>query len=136
MNTEKIKEIEKEIEKKIKKEKNDFVFDLGERLYNLRTDKRYTLNKAVTEMQLHEIDITEKTLSHYECGTSKIDVYKLAKIADFYSVSTDYLLNGTESETDEDISRLINRVPKQLQPFLLNMVKSLVDELNRYCAEK
>lgn len=124
------------IDKTTKEEMDEFTYEFSERLGNLRAEKNYSLNDAVTKMQLQGIDITAKTLSHYERGNSKMDIYKLAKIAKFYSVSPDYLLNGTESKTDEEISRLINSVPKQLHPYLLNIVKGTIEELNKYCAEK
>ena len=118
-----------------KKEMEDFTFNIGYRLANLRSKNHYTLERAVTAMQLEGIDITVKTLSNYECGRSKIDIFKLSQVAKFYSVTTDYILYGIESTPTEQLTELANSVPEKLFPHLLNLMKEIVKEINFYCAE-
>lgn len=60
------------------------------RLRELREDKDYT--QTYIANLLH---INQKTYSRYETGEHAIPLEQLCRIADFYDVSTDYLLNRT-----------------------------------------
>lgn len=62
-----------------------------ERLIELRK-----LNQ-VTQRQLADyLSITQPSYVRYENGTSEPSLEKLAKIADFFDVSVDYLLGRTD----------------------------------------
>ena len=50
------------------------------------------------DMDLRQIDVSvatgidQKTLSNYETGKTNPDSFSIIKLADFYKVSTDYIL--------------------------------------------
>lgn len=61
------------------------------RLRELREDR--DLTQTYIANMLH---VNQKTYSRYETGEHAIPLEQLCKIADFYKVSTDYLLNRTD----------------------------------------
>lgn len=65
---------------------------LNERLLKLRKEAKMT-----QEVLSLKLEIARTTYSGYELGTSEPDNDMLEKIADFYGVTTDYLL-GRESK--------------------------------------
>lgn len=69
---------------------------LGKRLKRLRSEKK------LTQMELAEkIGVTHVSISGYESGKRTPDTETLTKIADFFNVSTDFLLGRTDSETSQ-----------------------------------
>ncbi len=64
-----------------------------ETIRNLRIDKGYT-QREIAEY-LH---IKQNTYSQYEIGVLNYPVDVIIKLADFYGVSTDYLLGRTEEK--------------------------------------
>lgn len=70
---------------------------LGKRLKGLRTQKK------LTQKQLAEkINVTHVSISGYESGNRSPDTDTLQKLADFFQVTTDYLLG-------RDINKLLNK---------------------------
>lgn len=65
-----------------------------ERIRNLRIDNDYT-QKQVAEY-LH---VKQNTYSQYETGTLEYPLQAIIMLADFYNVSTDYLLGRTDIPT-------------------------------------
>ncbi|HHU63969.1 MAG TPA: helix-turn-helix transcriptional regulator [Clostridiales bacterium] len=64
--------------------------DLGKRLRELR------LEKGLNQIDVANIlGIERSTYGKYETGDSSPDYKKLLKLADFYNVSTDYILGKT-----------------------------------------
>lgn len=61
------------------------------RIRDLRTDKDLTQSYIA-----HLLNVNQKTYSRYETGEHNIPVEVLCKLADFYSVSVDYLLERTD----------------------------------------
>lgn len=54
-------------------------------------------DKDLTQKQLAKIlNCTQQTYARYESGEITIDIFNLAKLADFYNTSTDYLLGRTK----------------------------------------
>lgn len=72
--------------------------EFGESLAKLRKEKGY-LQKEVAAY-LH---VTTATVSNYEKGVHTPDLHTLIKLADFYNVSTDYLLQRTKCRAGIDI---------------------------------
>ncbi len=64
--------------------------EFGEFLAKLRKEKGY-LQKEVAAY----LNVTVATISNYEKGVHTPDLTTLSKLADFYDVSTDYLLQRT-----------------------------------------
>jgi transcriptional regulator with XRE-family HTH domain len=62
-----------------------------ERIANLRVDKDISQSEIASFL-----NVTQRSYSRYETGTSNIPLEILSKIADYYCVSTDYLLNRTD----------------------------------------
>ncbi len=61
------------------------------RIRDLREDK------DLTQAKLAELlGCTQQTYSRYESGEITIDIYNLAKLAEFYGTSCDYLLGITD----------------------------------------
>jgi transcriptional regulator with XRE-family HTH domain len=67
---------------------------LGERLKKLR-------GKTPQEEVANKIGISRARLSHYETGRSEPDPEIIMKLANFYNVTTDFLIKGKESEKTE-----------------------------------
>lgn len=67
---------------------------LGIRLKKLRNEKK------LTQKQLAEkINVTHVSISGYESGNRSPDTDTLQRLADFFGVSTDYLLGRTYNPT-------------------------------------
>ena len=62
-----------------------------ENIRKLRTDMGYT-QKQIAEV----LGVSQNTYSQYEIGVLNYPVDALMKLADFYGVSTDYLLGRTD----------------------------------------
>ncbi len=63
------------------------------RIKDLREDRDIT--QAALSQHLH---ISQRAYSHYENGTRDIPTAILIAIADYYNVSTDYLLDRTDKK--------------------------------------
>jgi len=63
------------------------------RLKDLRLENGYT-QKQIADYLI----IKQNTYSQYECGQRQLPLDILIKLADFYEVSTDYILNLTDVE--------------------------------------
>lgn len=70
---------------------------LGKRIRWLREKKDYKQNIVA-----RKLGITPYQLSRYESGKSKPDPELIAKFADFYEVTTDYLLGKSDNPNPVD----------------------------------
>ena len=61
-----------------------------ENIRNLRIDRGYTQREIA-----NVLGVNQNTYSQYEIGVLNYSVESLEKLADFYSVSVDYLLGRT-----------------------------------------
>ena len=80
--------------------------DFGERLYSLR------IERGVYQKQLAAyLHVSVGTISNYENGVHSPDLKALRRIADFFHVSVDYLLDRTEyiSPIDDLNRELVNQ---------------------------
>lgn len=64
------------------------------RIYDLREDNDFS-QKAVAEF----LEMHPNVYRRYEKGTREVPVSVVMKLADFYHVSTDYLLGRTDDPT-------------------------------------
>jgi len=69
---------------------------LGKRLKSLRTQ-----NKLTQKQLAEKINVTHVSISGYESGNRSPDTDTLQKLADYFEVTTDYLLG-------RDINKLLN----------------------------
>ena len=65
----------------------------NKRLYDLRTD-----NDLKQEDIAKVLNTTKQSYGRYENGTTKLSIEDLIKLAQYYNVSTDYLLGLTDDE--------------------------------------
>lgn len=92
---------------------------LGELLASLRKEKNI-LQKEVAAY----LNVTVATISNYEKGVHSPDYETLIKLADFFDVSTDYLLQRTDYRAS---ITLLNKplIPDFTVSDLLNTVMTL-----------
>ncbi|WP_433958886.1 helix-turn-helix domain-containing protein [Cytobacillus horneckiae] len=64
---------------------------LGDRLKILRSERKLTQEELASK-----IGVTRGTYAHYEINKRQPDYDTLIKLADFFEVSTDYLLKGED----------------------------------------
>ena len=78
---------------------------LKDNLKTLRESKKLT-KKAVAE----NVGITERAYIAYEYGERDVSTATLSKLADFYHVTTDYLLGRETSEPEpiDDLAHQLN----------------------------
>lgn len=70
----------------------------GDILAELREDR------GLTQKQLGEVlHVTGGTISNYEHGVHYPDLEKLIELADYFSVTTDYLLGRADSNLSPDV---------------------------------
>ncbi|KMY62993.1 transcriptional repressor of PBSX s [Geobacillus stearothermophilus] len=67
---------------------------LGDRLRKLRQEKKLTQEELGKK-----INVTKVSISGYENGNRTPDTETLQKLADFFNVTTDYLLGRTDDPT-------------------------------------
>lgn len=90
------------------------------RIRDLREDK-----------DLRQVDVAkatgidQKTLSNYETGRTNPDSYSIIKLADFFGVTTDYLLGCSESDIkgSRDIIKKLEKIEREINN-LKKFVKS------------
>lgn len=64
-----------------------------ERIRNLREDADLTQN-TISEY----LNISQRSYSHFENGTRGLPIEIVIKLADYYNISVDYLLNRTDQK--------------------------------------
>lgn len=98
------------------------IMRFGEFLAELRKEKGY-LQKEVAAY----LNVTVATISNYEKGVHTPDLNTLTKLADFYDVSTDYLLQRTKYKAS------INTLNKPLSAdYTLSDLMNTTLELDRH----
>ena len=85
------------------------------RLIELRKEKKLT-----QEQVAQYLNMTQSTYQHYENGRAEPSIDTILKLADFYQVSVDYLL---EREYNNEIGYLTNE-----QKNIVFVIKKLNDE--------
>lgn len=74
------------------------------RIRELREDKDLTQTYMA-----HLLNVSQRTYSRYETGEHVIPLELLCQIADFHSVSVDYLLNRTDTKQQYPIKKAYNK---------------------------
>ena len=98
----------------------------AENLKNLRK------SKGLTQVQFAQIfQISSGTIAMWETGKRMPDTETLKRIAKYFDVSLDYLLDAPADETPEEII-ILNRNAKKLSPdqqkTLIAVVKGMLKE--------
>ena len=93
--------------------------EVGKRIKELRKQK------GMTQDELADVFKTESSsLCKIEKGSHTMSIDYLISFADYFGVSTDYLLNG-ESVVDDEISKAFAKLPM----YKKEMVKKLILDL-------
>jgi transcriptional regulator with XRE-family HTH domain len=127
--------------------RNEVLTVLGERIKKLRKQRK------ITQEELgKKVNVTKVSISGYENGNRTPDTETLQKIADYFGVTTDYLLGRTDekerswndlTEKDEkDIAKRMEELKKDLmegadsdglnylgEPLSKEAIESLLDAL-------
>lgn len=93
---------------------------LGKKLKYLREKMMLTQEELAKQLQM-----SRGTYAHYEIGKRSPDLETLAKLASFFSVSTDYLLNVSDEKFNQNEASV--SVPK---------TKRLIDAYNEMVEKK
>ena len=75
------------------------------------------------DLDLRQVDVAEatgidqKTLSNYETGKTSPDSYATIKLADFFRVTTDYLLgySSFNIRNNSDIADKLDKIEREIQ---------------------
>lgn len=78
--------------------------NFNERLVELRTEKGLSQKDAAADL-----DVSQALLSHYEKGIREYNLAFLCKVAEYYNVTTDYILGLTDSRSGLETSALEDR---------------------------
>ena len=92
---------------------------LGNRLRGLRKDKKHK-----QEVLCIELKCRKSTISLYENNKRFPDIYTLKKIAQFYNVSTDYLLGLTDEKYNTASKKF-----ESLMKIYSTLTEEQIDEL-------
>ena len=101
-----------------------FKMEVGERLKKLREEK-----KLSQEELSGEIGIEPKTYGKYEQGKNQVPSSIAVKLAQFYKVSTDYILLGIKPRSIEKLADLQKKIPVNKQEKVFNSIVKMIEEL-------
>lgn len=90
-------------------------------------------NKKLTKKQVADaINVTERAYITYEYGQRDISTETLQKLADFYGVTTDYLLGRPDAKPPADpVEEFVDRVQMQEQEQIILKKWLALDEKQR-----
>ena len=108
----------------------------GERMRDLRKNRGLTM-KTVAE----GIGISYNVYHAYESGKRNAGLPVVEKLADFYGVSTDYILGrkdsgGNSGMTDEALVRLVGSFPADIRDIFCDAVYRLSEALKKMKSEE
>ena len=97
---------------------------IGKRLKHLRQGKKL-LQKELAE----KLKLTQQTISLYESNSRQPDYVTLEKIANFFEVTTDYLLGRTNQKYFSQDETIAFHAKGDLNEEDQKMVRDLIDRL-------
>lgn len=110
---------------------------ISEKLSEIRKSRGYTM-KAVAEA----IEMKPDTYRNYESGRLEPNLKTLQKLADFYGVTTDYLLgreplpnpfadlNLSEDDEKEVIEKYLS-LPPEIRAMMMNVLRQLGEVVSK-----
>ena len=83
---------------------------------------KYRMRDLREDLDLRQIDVAaatgidQKTLSNYETGKTNPDSDAIIRLAEFFQVTTDYLLGVASSniKTNQDIAKKLDGIEKEI----------------------
>jgi transcriptional regulator with XRE-family HTH domain len=109
------------------------MLDISERLKTLRKSHNYTIQTLA-----ERAGIAVRTYQNYEYGQREISTEALFKLADFYGVTTDYLLGrDSDADTPDTLDKLavefnMTLLEKKIVDNYLSLPKSMRGELMEF----
>lgn len=95
--------------------------ELPNRLKNLRK------KKGVTQEALAEyLSMDAKAYGKYEQGCVTPPIHIIINLADYYEVTTDYILMGKELSFNDKVTDLLNSIPNDIQSAVLDLISALI----------
>lgn len=100
------------------------MIDISERLKAIRKEKKATI-QAVSAGS----GIALRTYQNYEYGKREISAEALVKLADYYKVTTDYLLGREpeEEKTEDKFIQIYSELPQETREIFISTIKKLTD---------
>ena len=94
------------------------------RLYDLRTD-----NDLKQEDIAKVLNTTKQSYGRYENGTTKLSIEDLIKLAQYYNVSTDYLLGLTDDEKTNQEKQSLKHIDDSFKKIIVvkDNIKTRID---------
>ena len=96
---------------------------IGERLRKLRKERGLTQQNVTDNMY----KLSVKNYGKYERDDTTPPADRIIEFAEYFGVTTDYLLCGTNPNTDIEISEYIKKCPLNKRDTLLEIVKLFVN---------
>lgn len=104
---------------------------IGSKLKALRAKKGVTIAQLCSELQMNQ-----NTYAKYERDERDVSTETLSKLADFYNVTTDYLLGREPApdpfkemklseETEEKVIAKYMKLPENVRASVLDMIRQL-----------
>lgn len=90
----------------------------NKRLREIRREQKYTMKSAA-----EALGMPFSTYSKYESGERTPDIYTLAKLADFFGCTTDYLLGRTDVRMGHVIEK--EKMPSELESMGVTSVTKI-----------
>jgi len=118
---------------------------LSNRLKTLRKESgatQATVCEAVLQQQYFDNLNIEKVLSNYENGRRKPDYETILKFAEFYNVSTDYLLGASEHKNEKNLTvneqtglsddaiAALGKISKTFTPEIMDLLNYILSNEN------
>lgn len=97
----------------------------GERLYELRKEKN------ISQDELAEIlDVSRQSISKWENDKAYPEMTRLLFMSDYFGVSLDYLMRGSDSENEEEV--VIKYKAKNMLMIWNNFLSNLSDKQRKF----
>ncbi len=78
-----------------------------------------------------DLNVAASTMGGYVQGSSEPDFDTLVRIAEYFNVSTDYLLgrlsDGTADSSEEELLRVYRSMKSEYRPIYIKQGKSFID---------
>lgn len=107
---------------------NELNIEIGNRLKMLRESKGLSQVKLIAELADYVPALTDSSYSRYECGETSITPYHLDVFCDYFNVTVDYLVNGTEkTPPDEGITKILNLLTPEQKKVICSFMADMAD---------
>ena len=108
----------------------NFLINIGTRLKDLRENKNLTQAQLSNELlEQHHITIDKRSIGRYENGHGLPETDNLIHLAEFFNVTTDYILYGKELSDDNSFTwyDTFKRLNRLIYPLTLGYGKGSED---------